>query len=142
MQGQQACPEAFIGVIATLMLHPRIFQIEITFTHDIRHFCNQANDTYLASCASFHIITGPNMAGKSTYLRQVALIVIMAQIGCLVPATFASIRIVDRLLTRIGTGDQIESNSSSFMVEMQVFHVTHAHSSLYRDCTACPCPWP
>nr|AKI32388.1 DNA mismatch repair protein MSH4 [Watanabea reniformis] len=77
------------------------------------------NDTYLADYSSFYIISGPNMSGKSTYLRQVALIVIMAQMGCFVPAKFASIRMVDRLFTRIGAGDSIESNSSSFMVEMQ-----------------------
>ncbi|DBA95622.1 TPA: hypothetical protein ACH3X3_013469 [Trebouxia sp. C0006] len=79
----------------------------------------QSNDTYMAEASSFHIITGPNMAGKSTYLRQVALIVIMAQIGSFVPAKFASVRLVDKLFTRIGTSDSIESNSSSFMVEMQ-----------------------
>ena len=70
-------------------------------------------------------IAGPNMAGKSTYLRQVALLVIMAQIGCFVPASFASIRCVDRLFTRISTGDLIECNSSSFMVEMQAGALTH-----------------
>lgn len=80
----------------------------------------QANDTYLASCSSFHVITGPNMSGKTTYLRQVALLVIMAQMGSFVPASFASIRIVDKLFTRMGTGDNIESNCSSFLVEMQV----------------------
>ncbi|KAL0020849.1 hypothetical protein WJX77_001177 [Trebouxia sp. C0004] len=79
----------------------------------------QPNDVYLAEASSFHIITGPNMAGKSTYLRQVALIVIMAQIGSFVPAKFASVRLMDKLFTRIGTSDSIESNSSSFMVEMQ-----------------------
>ena len=83
----------------------------------------QANDTYLASCSSFQAITGPNMSGKTTYLRQVALIVIMAHIGCFVPASFASVRIVDRLLTRMGTSDMIECNCSSFLVEMQVIFV-------------------
>jgi len=60
------------------------------------------------------------MAGKSTYLRQVALIAILAQIGCFVPANFASMRTIDRLLTRLGSSDSIENNSSSFMLEMQV----------------------
>lgn len=75
---------------------------------------------FAAECSSFHVITGPNMAGKSTYLRQVALIAILAHIGCFVPAKFASLRTIDRLLTRLGSSDSIENNSSSFMVEMQV----------------------
>ena len=59
-------------------------------------------------------------SGKSTFLRQVAIIVVLAQIGCSVPAKFASLRIVDRLFARMGTGDSIEMNCSSFMMEMQV----------------------
>ena len=78
------------------------------------------NDTWLAVESSLHVITGPNMAGKSTYLRQVAAAVVMAQVGCHVAADFASFTPVDRILTRIGTCDRLESNSSSFMVEMQV----------------------
>jgi DNA mismatch repair protein MSH4 len=59
-------------------------------------------------------------SGKSTYLRQVALTIILAQIGCFVPAKFASLRVTHRLFARMGTGDSIENNCSSFMMEMQV----------------------
>ena len=77
------------------------------------------NDTYLDNnkhCVS--IITGPNMAGKSTYMRQAALIVLLAQIGCYVPATSANIGIVDRIFTRVGASDDLASGQSTFMVEM------------------------
>ena len=77
------------------------------------------NDTYLDGAATrLHIITGPNSAGKSTYLRQVALIVLLAQIGSFVPADAASIGLVDRIFTRVGAHDDLASGQSTFMVEM------------------------
>ena len=77
------------------------------------------NDTQLStSDAQILIITGPNMAGKSTYLRQVALIILMAQIGSYVPAEAASIGLVDRIFTRIGAQDDLATGQSTFMVEM------------------------
>ncbi|KAF9115307.1 hypothetical protein BGX27_008309 [Mortierella sp. AM989] len=77
------------------------------------------NDTYAGSANTFQIITGPNMSGKSTYLRQVALLTIMAQIGSFVPAEYAAIRITDQLFSRISNDDSIELNSSTFMLEMK-----------------------
>ena len=78
-----------------------------------------SNDTYLDNnkfCVS--VITGPNMAGKSTYMRQVALIVLMAQIGSFVPAQSANIGMTDRIFTRVGASDDLASGQSTFMVEM------------------------
>ncbi len=78
-----------------------------------------ANDTYLDNGDHrISVITGPNMAGKSTYMRQTALIVLMAQIGSFVPAASANIGIVDRIFTRVGASDDLASGQSTFMVEM------------------------
>jgi DNA mismatch repair protein MutS len=76
------------------------------------------NDTIMEEGELIRIITGPNMSGKSTFLRQVALIVLMAQIGSFVPASQASIGITDRIFTRIGAQDEIHAGQSTFMVEM------------------------
>lgn len=78
----------------------------------------QSNDTHLNADTFFTLLTGPNMAGKSTYLRQVALITFMAQCGCFVPADHATLGIVDRIFSRIGAGDDLFLGRSTFMVEM------------------------
>ena len=78
------------------------------------------NDTYIDTKNNMiHIITGPNMAGKSTYMRQVALITIMAHIGCFVPCDSCNISLVDRIFTRIGASDNLAMGQSTFMVEMK-----------------------
>lgn len=85
----------------------------------IEHDMFIENDTYLDNrkhCIA--VITGPNMAGKSTYMRQTALIVLLAQIGAFVPARKADIGIVDRIFTRVGASDDLSSGQSTFMVEM------------------------
>ena len=96
------------------------------------------NDTYMGQKEKrVAIITGPNMAGKSTYMRQVALIVLLAQIGSFVPARSAHIGIVDRIFTRIGASDDLTSGQSTFMVEMnevsEILHSATRQSLLILD---------
>lgn len=89
------------------------------------------NDIIMDSGTDILIITGPNMGGKSTYMRQFALIVIMAQLGCFVPAESASLMVFDQIFTRIGASDDLVSGQSTFMVEMSEtnFALRHATSS-------------
>nr|AAL18350.1 MutS homolog 4 [Mus musculus] len=85
-----------------------------------------ANNTYITEGSNVLIITGPNMSGKSTYLKQIALCQIMAQIGSYVPAEYASFRIAAQIFTRISTDDDIETNSSTFMKEMkEIAYILH-----------------
>ncbi|MBK8163038.1 MAG: DNA mismatch repair protein MutS [Gammaproteobacteria bacterium] len=96
-----------------------------------------ANDTRLADDRQMLIITGPNMGGKSTYMRQTALIVILAAIGSYVPAARAVIGPIDRIFTRIGAADELASGRSTFMVEMtetaNILHNATAHSLVLMD---------
>jgi DNA mismatch repair protein MutS len=92
-----------------------------------------ANPVVLNSNREMLIITGPNMGGKSTYMRQTALIVLLAHIGCYVPASAAQIGMVDRIFTRIGASDDLASGRSTFMVEMtETANILHnaTHKSL------------
>ena len=96
------------------------------------------NDTYLDKAENrLAIITGPNMAGKSTYMRQVALITLMAQIGSFVPASYARIGVVDKIFTRVGASDDLSMGQSTFMVEMmevaQILKEATANSLVILD---------
>ncbi|MGK2963866.1 MAG: DNA mismatch repair protein MutS [Gemmatimonadaceae bacterium] len=95
------------------------------------------NDVALPNDARLVILTGPNMSGKSTFLRQIGLIVLMAQIGSFVPAESARIGIVDRLFTRVGASDNLVRGQSTFMVEMSetsaILHVATARSLVLLD---------
>ena len=96
------------------------------------------NDTYMGEREQrVAIITGPNMAGKSTYMRQVALIVLMAQMGSFVPASSARVGVVDRIFTRIGASDDLSAGQSTFMVEMtevsEILHHATKNSLLILD---------
>lgn len=87
------------------------------------------NDVQMDDQTSILLITGPNMSGKSTYMRQLALTVVMAQMGCFVPAVSAQMPIFDQIFTRIGAADDLISGQSTFMVEMQEANNALAHAS-------------
>jgi len=114
--------------VANDYIMPEICQDKIIKIENGRHPVVEAiqgdgsfvpNDLFLDEEKHISIITGPNMSGKSTYMRQSALIVLMAQIGCFVPATRAKIGIVDKIFTRIGAWDDLSAGQSTFMVEMR-----------------------
>lgn len=96
-----------------------------------------ANDTLLDEQRRMLLITGPNMGGKSTYMRQNALIVLLAHVGCFVPARAAHISVMDRIFTRIGAADDLASGRSTFMVEMtetaNILHNASEHSLVLMD---------
>jgi DNA mismatch repair protein MutS len=111
--------------------HPVVEQLSVDLTF-------VPNDTVLDEDKNrLVILTGPNMAGKSTYLRQVALIVLLAQIGSFVPATDAHIGLVDRIFTRVGASDNLAAGRSTFMVEMletaQILNCATRHSLILLD---------
>ena len=107
---------------------PEVDESDVIYIRDGRHpvvekFISDSyfvpNDSHLDTASRrMMLITGPNMAGKSTYMRQVALIVLMAQIGSFVPAAEARVGLVDRLFTRVGASDDLASGQSTFMLEM------------------------
>lgn len=134
---QTAQDVAFIDVICSLTTVSQNFNyVRPNISDRLRHIkivdgrhpiveANLKNDTFVCNDAYLDekddrtlIITGPNMAGKSTFMRQIALIVIMAHMGCFVPAKTADISIVDRVFTRIGASDDLNNGQSTFMVEM------------------------
>ncbi len=98
--------------------------VEHSLGHSIKHFV--PNDIHLSDSSRITLITGPNMSGKSTYLRQTALIALLAQIGSFVPAQSATLRAFDRIYTRIGASDDLAGGASTFMVEMrELAHILH-----------------
>ena len=118
-----------IGIKISNGRHPVIEQVqEAPFS---------PNDILLSDKQHLHLITGPNMGGKSTYMRQTALIVLMAHIGCFVPADSAEIGNIDRIFTRIGASDDLASGRSTFMVEMtetaNILHNATANSLVLLD---------
>lgn len=119
-------------------VRPMLVEHDVLDIHDGRHPVVEqmlkderfvANDTYFDSDQRIKLITGPNMSGKSVYMRQIALIVLMAQIGSFVPAQEAIIGLVDRVFARVGAQDEIHRGQSTFMVEMTETAAILAHAT-------------
>ena len=111
-----ASPKAFLCSDSYSVVNGRHPSVEIGLLSSGRQYT--PNSVEMTPSSNVHIITGPNMAGKSTLLRQTALIAILAQVGSFVPADFARIGVVDRLFSRIGAKDDLFRDRSTFMVEM------------------------
>ncbi|MBQ9618737.1 MAG: DNA mismatch repair protein MutS, partial [Oscillibacter sp.] len=126
--GADALASLAAVAVANRYCCPEVDESSVIEIHDGRHPVVEQmlkdslfvpNDTFMGETEQrVDIITGPNMAGKSTYMRQVALIVLMAQIGSFIPASSARIGIVDRIFTRVGASDDLSAGQSTFMVEM------------------------
>jgi len=142
--------DAYISLAETAALNgyhrPEVVDVKCLEIHDGRHPVVEKlrtserfvpNDAIMDDDEIIRIITGPNMSGKSTFLRQVALIVLMAQMGSFVPAKSAKIGLVDRIFTRIGAQDEIHAGQSTFMVEMieaaNILHHASPRSLLILD---------
>ncbi len=145
-----AALDAYVSLAETAALNgyhrPEVVENRCLEIHDGRHPVVEKlrtserfvpNDTIMEEDEIIRIITGPNMSGKSTFLRQVALIVLMAQMGSFVPAASAKIGLVDRIFTRIGAQDEIHAGQSTFMVEMieaaNILHHASPRSLLILD---------
>lgn len=94
------------------------------------------NDVFANEQHRFQIITGCNMSGKSTYIRMISLLQVMAQIGCFVPAQYAAFPVIQQLFVRMSTDDSIEANMSTFSLEMReiAFILRYIESGLAKDC--------
>ncbi|EAL65466.1 hypothetical protein DDB_G0283957 [Dictyostelium discoideum AX4] len=117
---QSVCPEIFNGkgpLAIKSGYHP--LQLKKSKKKESFSTCFVPNDTLINETASFQLIHGCNMSGKSTYIQQVALLTIVAHIGYFLPAEFATVPIVDQIISRLGTSDNIQSNASTFMTEMK-----------------------
>ncbi|MBR4211741.1 MAG: DNA mismatch repair protein MutS [Oscillibacter sp.] len=145
--GADALASLAAVAVANRYCCPEVDESSVIEIHDGRHPVVEQmlkdslfvpNDTFMGETEQrVDIITGPNMAGKSTYMRQVALIVLMAQIGSFIPASSARIGIVDRIFTRVGASDDLSAGQSTFMVEMtevaEILHCATSRSLLILD---------
>ena len=145
--GADALASLAAVAVANRYCCPEVDESSVIEIHDGRHPVVEQmlkdalfvpNDTFMGETEQrVDIITGPNMAGKSTYMRQVALIVLMAQIGSFIPASSARIGIVDRIFTRVGASDDLSAGQSTFMVEMtevaEILRCATSHSLLILD---------